>query len=92
MTKTTFEFLVSTMNEIHIWIGFNTVVVVVAVVVVDEMNLQYIGWACNKRRGILMDYCNIFVQIEDGLLLCLFYLCSFFTFVAVQLDCCSVFN
>ena len=60
MTKTTFEFLVSTMNEIHIWIGFNTVVVVVAVVVVDEMNLQYIGWACNKRRGILMDYCNIF--------------------------------
>jgi len=43
MTKTTFEFLVSTMNEIHIWIGFNTVVVVVAVVVVDEMNLQYIG-------------------------------------------------
>jgi len=39
-----------------------------------------------------MDYCNIFVQIEDGLLLCLFYLCSFFPFVAVQLDCCSVFN
>jgi len=51
MTKTTFEFLVSTMNEIHIWIGFNTVVV--AVVVVDEMNLQYIGWACNKRRGLV---------------------------------------